>query len=1342
MHTVRLVPRHTATTAATALPLVVRALPATVAVGTAEGGAHGPQCVKRWQAAGGLVPARLRQQQQQRLQVQCFYRTSGDDAPASAEQLPAPARNSPSDAPPPLLAAHANSPAQRDVDVTRRCMSTSSTSKGATGKTDDGDSTTRGPAGSHSESPAVAQEGTVTACGRRRRHLRSPSSTPVTSTSPCRSLSGRGLNAEQQKSTCAVTGRLRGRAARTCLRATAAWLGALLPQGASTATPAGDSAAAAMAILARVSRRGGAAIPAAAAAAAKAQREASAQQPPPLRKAAEGNEAEMPPSVAPADTADAAAAAADPAKAAADAATATANAAAAEAASKDAQAGPLAKAGRRRRQGNPRGPLGTPGAPDLSFGGAMNFQFPVLFNVVIKRLLKPLLRRGGQPRRRPCSRVAAAPTPTTAAAAAAAGARSGQRPPLPPRVLLRSWRPLSGAQSFRGPQSGARIQQQQHVQPQAAMQQQAQQEAVPSQELPRGAPATLQQQQQEQAGGAVPAAERATPHEQDQQPKPQPPGETAPLPDASVPAESEAAVATEKELEGAESEAGSQEEGGPAYAAPLVAHAAPAAVQQQEQQQQTQQKRQQQQQGASVKPAAVVLPAPPTRGAVGRGAARAPPPPRSPLPVRFIHLRIAAVYGQLRSLMSPYVGPISEWMYNNGNVIVTVGSLLSLTATLMADMRMLRFFNLLAGFCFCTYNWTRRPRLTDAALWNVVFLVLNCVMLWRVQTEHREVAFSSHELDVFQRYFLPAGMSPRQFRRLLKQGKWRTLPQGYVLQREGSACEALCFVVRGTVEISQGGETIETYRGGETGAVVGVEPFLSYVAALRKHAAKRGATPAAATPPETLASHADESPDAMHQHEQKGQPSKGGGPVAETPNVQQQQQLETEIAGRKTGASCNGNTKGAAEGAQPDTAALPTPSPDAAEQQQKQQQHKPLLPVLSAAEEGPAARAASAGADTAAALRDDIPEGPPSPSPGTSIVAAAAEAAANAAAAVRTAAATALSAEGARTPGQQQANDVPTKSSALAADLGDKGAPAATMGQQRTDVRAPAGTAASATASSGAAAEATETNQKAGPAGEQQQQLQRRSPAPKGGDSEGLEGRPEEEAVTAPLTATCTTEATVFSLDVKEFAAFVLREPENLGFPVVQGLTTLLINRSRAQAAKIALHSYDAVLAGVFADGVVQTDERKLLEEFRRKRAISQAQHEQALARLGWTLEEFERGSQSGTGMLSRIAVGLGSLIRGPQSSESDRDVQRLYQQQDEIALQGIRSAGVPPRTLQSLFEDWELVEDARAVPLHPATEANQHSSHPAESVETTPSSGSSADAVSYAFEEEAVPFG
>ncbi|CDJ63872.1 hypothetical protein, conserved [Eimeria necatrix] len=1317
MHAFSLFHRKAPKPAATALPALRRA----ALGGTAAAGIRGPQCTRRWivPLVRSSVPFARQQhvfQQQKKqhhkqlphqfAQVKCLHGTPEDviqtASTESSERVEHPTAEND-------IRQH-NEHSVGDAYSRERCTCSSNGPDGTKDAAYGNENHLQTAENLPSDIPSQASDAVCCVYGRRKRYVRARvnAGEARNTTSTC-SATGKDDRLQLEQQNNVVIGRRRGRAARSCFEATAAWLGAVLPQAASI-DPPGGSAAAAFAMRTQGDRMIRFGInPATSAASFPTQKKLGLPE---------------------LETSDATAAVDE------GAANCATKDNAAEAVSDSKQESASRGIGRRRRQGSLLGLIGSPGSPDVTWGGAINFQFPILFNVAIKRLLKPLFHRARQQRSKECSRATPEATPA-AASGAVGGPRTGPRPRLPPRILLRSWRPLSKAQSVVNHRQFAHARQQQL---QALRKQLLSGSSVISQDLQGDAVQQQLKQQHQQQLTAAQELETVRIHDQAIDPASKVPEEET-LRTASDVDETVANFAANSD--GFQSKTTMQDEETQALATPSGSDSTASNVRecQEDTQERVQQKAQDQlheksqeqmPQEVKAKPASAASAAP-LRVPVGRASSRTSSARRPPS-ICFLRQRMRAMYRQLRSLLAPYCASISEWMYRNGNVVVTAGSLLSLTATLMADMRLLRTFNLLAGLCYFSYNWSRRPRLTDAALWNVVFLVLNTVMLWRVHTEHREVSFNSDELDLFQRYFLPAGMSPRQFRRLLRLGAWQTYPQGYVLQQENSNCETLCFVARGAVEISQGGETVDTYRGGDTGAVLGVEPFLSYLAALRKQSAKR-VSHTAATPPETLASHADEPPDSLQEKGPALSVESGTQQVVHTGASQQQpQQNRMSEGGDLVRKNVAMGAYGRDAPSEEETAKLAAQDADSTRGRRQRPHQKLLQSTL----EVQSARAHTEPAPVGTAVSKSSVDAAEGATPGTGIVAAAAEAAATAAAAVRTAAATALSAESPQTLETRSPSRGEMKTSTAAAVVKGGVSAAAEGARQVAEAAAAAAAAAVAAATDVASADASDGKQMGF-----ERRLQKQLPlhevsAPPKEDSDDFESVREEGVVTAPSTATCITETTVFCLDLEQLAAFVLREPENLGFPVVQGLTTLLVNRSRAQAARLALFSYDAFLAGVFADGVVQTGERKMLEEFRRKRAISQAQHEQALARLGWTPEEFERGSQATTGILSRMAFGLGAFLRGSTNSDSTADTELQQPHQGTISDQQ-QDRGASSRARPCVLDDWVEADGEGATSRHPQTaKSSRGATYPAGYAGASTAKDRWGDAVSYAFEAEA----
>lgn len=101
--------------------------------------------------------------------------------------------------------------------------------------------------------------------------------------------------------------------------------------------------------------------------------------------------------------------------------------------------------------------------------------------------------------------------------------------------------------------------------------------------------------------------------------------------------------------------------------------------------------------------------------------------------------------------------------------------------------------------------------------WQGIFLAVNVYNLVPLLYErYATVSMSREELDVFERIFLPHGVTPAQFERLLGCAQWKTVGCGHVLAIEGAAASdertsvQLTLVHSGRLAFKSGSEVIST----------------------------------------------------------------------------------------------------------------------------------------------------------------------------------------------------------------------------------------------------------------------------------------------------------------------------------------------------------------------------------------------------------------------------------------------------------------------------------------------------------------------------------------------------
>lgn len=104
----------------------------------------------------------------------------------------------------------------------------------------------------------------------------------------------------------------------------------------------------------------------------------------------------------------------------------------------------------------------------------------------------------------------------------------------------------------------------------------------------------------------------------------------------------------------------------------------------------------------------------------------------------------------------------------------------------------------------------------------------------------------------------------------------------------------------------------------------------------------------------------------------------------------------------------------------------------------------------------------------------------------------------------------------------------------------------------------------------------------------------------------------------------------VYTWEFEDLQRLIVMQP-SLGI-VFERCLYLDINQKMSERANIEQRSrrraYEDLIAWAVSDGRVGDKEKSLLVEFRAKNSISTQDHEQLLASLGWTPEDFERGSK------------------------------------------------------------------------------------------------------------------
>lgn len=152
--------------------------------------------------------------------------------------------------------------------------------------------------------------------------------------------------------------------------------------------------------------------------------------------------------------------------------------------------------------------------------------------------------------------------------------------------------------------------------------------------------------------------------------------------------------------------------------------------------------------------------------------------------------------------------------------IVHVGALLHLVAFAFRNQIVLRSFAIAGSFAYSLYYLVGASEpLWSPMFWSGMSILINIVLIVIIVGDNRQGNLSDDELKLFR--MLPA-LSPGDFRKLARLGKWHRAASEMVLTAEGKSLDRLFFVLDGAISIDKAGRNIRT----ETGMFVGEIAFL------------------------------------------------------------------------------------------------------------------------------------------------------------------------------------------------------------------------------------------------------------------------------------------------------------------------------------------------------------------------------------------------------------------------------------------------------------------------------------------------------------------------------------
>ncbi len=136
---------------------------------------------------------------------------------------------------------------------------------------------------------------------------------------------------------------------------------------------------------------------------------------------------------------------------------------------------------------------------------------------------------------------------------------------------------------------------------------------------------------------------------------------------------------------------------------------------------------------------------------------------------------------------------------------------------LVRDQLWLRSLILCGTCCYMGYYFfVNDTPLWDAFIWSCIMGVANLSMIIRIALERTTFAMSEEERSLFQAF---EGLSPGEFRKLLKFTHWRTADGKRLLTVENEKPDRLFYMLDGTIQISKRGTAFSVSRPGFIGEI-------------------------------------------------------------------------------------------------------------------------------------------------------------------------------------------------------------------------------------------------------------------------------------------------------------------------------------------------------------------------------------------------------------------------------------------------------------------------------------------------------------------------------------------
>lgn len=138
-------------------------------------------------------------------------------------------------------------------------------------------------------------------------------------------------------------------------------------------------------------------------------------------------------------------------------------------------------------------------------------------------------------------------------------------------------------------------------------------------------------------------------------------------------------------------------------------------------------------------------------------------------------------------------------------LLIHLGALLYVVCFLFRDQLYLRLLAVASDLVYCIFYYGTVEDPFWAIIYNLMAISVNAVMVWIIWRDRKSTLMSDRDMQLYQAF---TGMTPGDFRRLLKLGQWNTAAEDVTLTTEAQPVDRLYYIFSGKVEIRKGDRLI------------------------------------------------------------------------------------------------------------------------------------------------------------------------------------------------------------------------------------------------------------------------------------------------------------------------------------------------------------------------------------------------------------------------------------------------------------------------------------------------------------------------------------------------------